>query len=220
MRLSSCGVARAWTWTRCWLAGDEETGRAILVDPATIDDEERETVRRRLVGDWSVDLVLLTHGHPDHIADAARWSRELGAPLAGHPADLPLFTDPDLNGSALFGVRVSIPGLDRELDDGETISLGSSGFEVLHLPGHSPGSVGLFSEGHLISGDTLFRDSVGVDSIPGLGKLWRASLEEEVNSIRRRIFTLPPETAVHPGHGPDTTVGYEMRNNPFAALVN
>ncbi|NLP06408.1 MBL fold metallo-hydrolase [Candidatus Fermentibacteria bacterium] len=216
MHISSCGVARAWTWTRCWLAGDEGTGRAILVDPATMDDEEREDVRR-LVGDWTVEIVLLTHGHPDHIADAARWSEECGAPVAGHPADLPLFTDPDLNGSILFGGRISIPGLDRELADGEMVSLGTVSFEVLHLPGHSPGSTGLFSDGHLISGDTLFRDSIGVDSIPGLGRLWGASLEDEIASIRRRIFALPPGTAVHPGHGPDTTVGYEMRNNPFAA---
>lgn len=217
MRLSSCGVARAWTWTRCWLAGDERTGRALLVDPATIDEEERKAVRR-LVRGWTVEFVVLTHGHPDHIADASRWSAELEAPVAGHPADLPLFTDPDLNGSSLFGGRVSIAGLDRELSDGEIVSIGSIGFEVLHLPGHSPGSVGLLCDGHLISGDTLFRDSVGVDSIPGLGRLWHASIEEEISSIRNRIFRLPPGTVVHPGHGPDTTVGHEMRNNPFAAL--
>jgi len=96
--------------------------------------------------------------------------------------------------------------------------LGKHEFQILLTPGHSPGSIGLLLPGHLFSGDILFAGSVGIDAIPGSGPLWGASFEQEIRSIRTRIFPLPPGTVVHPGHGPDTTVGVERATNPFAAL--
>jgi hydroxyacylglutathione hydrolase len=216
--IGTLGVARSWTWTRCYLVGDPSCRRAVLIDPATTDAEERELLRKRLLKGWTVSLIVLTHGHPDHISDASFWSAELDAPLAGHPADLPLFTSSSVNSSGTFGSEVSIDSLDMELADGQIISAGSIGLEILSLPGHSPGSLGLYMPGHLFCGDTLFAGSVGVDSIPGIGPLWGASLETEIRSIRERIFPLPGGTIVHPGHGPDTTVGTEKATNPFAAL--
>ncbi len=214
--IRSIGVARSWTWTRCYLAGDRLTRTALLVDPASVDGEERSRIEGMIEG-WSIGLVVLTHGHADHISDARWWADRLGVPLAGHPDDLPLFTDPGLNSSAAFGAWLSTGGLDRELLHDEVLSTGSLECRVIHLPGHSPGSIGLLFPGHLISGDTLFKGSIGVDSIPGVGRLWGASCAKEIESIRARIFPLPDETVVHPGHGPDTTVGEERRSNPFAA---
>lgn len=213
----STGVARGWTWTRCYLAGDPATRRAVLVDPSTMDADERTRVDRMLSG-WDVGLVVLTHGHCDHISDARWWSGRLGVPLAGHPDDLPLFNDPGLNGSEAFGRRLSTGGLDFELNHGDRLEEGVPDSVVMHLPGHSPGSIGLLFPGHLVSGDTLFKGSIGIDSLPGLGPLWGASIAVEIESIRTRIFTLPPGTVVHPGHGPDTTAGDEARSNPFAAV--
>jgi len=182
-----------------------------------MDPDERARVDRMVSG-WDVGLVVLTHGHCDHISDARWWSARLGARLAGHPGDLPLFDDPDLNGSTAFGTRLSTGGLDLELRDGEALDDGVPPCVVIHLPGHSPGSIGLLFPGHLVSGDTLFKGSIGVDSLPGMGRLWGASTAVEIESIRKRICTLPPETVVHPGHGPDTTAGAEARSNPFAAV--
>lgn len=219
IRVSSTGVARSWTWTRCWLAGDPVAREAILVDPATLDDSERSAVGGRLTEGWKIVAIVLTHGHPDHTVDAGYWRDELGAPLAGHADDLPLFTDPSINGSGLFGREVAPGAPDILLADGDELRAGSVVFRVIHLPGHSPGSIGLHAPGHVISGDTLFAGSIGVDSIPGLGRLWGASLEQEVRSIREKLYVLPRETEVHPGHGPDTTIGTEMDGNPFAPAI-
>lgn len=217
MEIHSTGVARDWSWTRCYLAGDPETRDAILVDPSTTNESERSGVEAMVSG-WRVGIIVLTHGHLDHISDARYWCDRLGARLAGHPADLPMFENPALNASAFFGKPISTGPLDIDLVDGGTLRSGSLECTVIHLPGHSPGSVGLLFPGHLFSGDTLFKGSVGVVSLPGIGDLWGASMETEIDSIRRKIFTLPPSTVVHPGHGPDTTVGEEMRSNPFAAV--
>jgi hydroxyacylglutathione hydrolase len=216
--IRTIGVARSWTWTRCYLAGDPATRQAILIDPATTDGKERSLLRRSLLDGWKVTCIVLTHGHPDHISDASYWRSELGAPLAGHPADKPLFLSASVNSSGAFGREVSIESLDIELADGQVLEAGGLSFEVMSLPGHSPGSIGIYTPGHLFSGDTLFAGSVGVDSIPGIGPLWGASLETEICSIRERIFALPDGTLVHPGHGPDTTVGTEKATNPFAGL--
>lgn len=217
MEIRSTGVARDWSWTRCYLAGDPETRDAILVDPSTTNESERSGVEAMISG-WRVGIIVLTHGHLDHISDARYWRDRLGARLAGHPADLPMFENPALNASAFFGKPISTGPLDIDLVDGGTLRSGSLECTVIHLPGHSPGSVGLLFPGHLFSGDTLFKGSVGVVSLPGIGDLWGASMETEIDSIRRKIFALPPSTVVHPGHGPDTTVGEEMRSNPFAAV--
>ncbi|HOD19945.1 MAG TPA: MBL fold metallo-hydrolase [Candidatus Fermentibacter daniensis] len=218
MEIRSTGVARDWSWTRCYLAGDPETRDAILVDPSTTNESERSGVEAMVSG-WRVGIIVLTHGHLDHISDARYWRDRLGARLAGHPADLPMFENPALNASAFFGKPISTGPLDIDLVDGGTLRSGSLECTVIHLPGHSPGSVGLLFPGHLFSGDTLFKGSVGVVSLPGIGDLWGASMETEIDSIRRKIFALPPSTVVHPGHGPDTTVGEEMRSNPFAAVL-
>ena len=218
MEIRSTGVARDWSWTRCYLAGDPETRDAILVDPSTTNESERSGVEAMVSG-WRVGIIVLTHGHLDHISDARYWRDRLGARLAGHPADLPMFENPALNASAFFGKPISTGPLDIDLVDGGTLRSGSLECTVIHLPGHSPGSVGLLFPGHLFSGDTLFKGSVGVVSLPGIGDLGGASMETEIDSIRRKIFALPPSTVVHPGHGPDTTVGEEMRSNPFAAVL-
>lgn len=223
----STQVARGWTWTRCYLVRSRITGRSILVDPATISDEERQHLRKTLlsgIGPGSVIAVVLTHGHPDHISDADYWASELEAPIAASEADLPILEDSALNGSGAFGLDIALSsGIGLPLEEGSRFELSPEEvLRVMSLPGHSPGSIGLHHVGDeerdgsfLVSGDILFQGSIGTDSIPGFGPLWKASLEEEIRTIRERILTLPDDTLIYPGHGPNTTVGEEKRANPF-----
>ncbi|MBN1434195.1 MBL fold metallo-hydrolase [Candidatus Fermentibacterales bacterium] len=231
VRVSSTQVARDWTWTRCYLVESVSSGNSVLIDPSTVDDREREHLRSRLLpgpGRGRVLAVVLTHGHPDHICDAEYWADQLGAPLAGNEADLPLMTDPVLNASRALGrdIFLARDRLDLSLGEGDLLELDAGGpsLTVLGLPGHSPGSIGLRwtagpgeGPGFVISGDILFQGSVGTDSIPGHGPLWGASLEAEIETIRKRLLVLPDDTVIHPGHGPSTTVGEERAHNPFLA---
>ena len=120
-----------------------------------------------------------------------------------------MLTDPVKNLSSACGFSIASPPPDILLDDGDKIEFEEGIITVLHTPGHSPGGISLYLEPHLISGDTLFKDSVGRTDFPG------CSHNCLIESIQKKIMTLPDDTIVYPGHGPNTTVGEERRNNPF-----
>jgi glyoxylase-like metal-dependent hydrolase (beta-lactamase superfamily II) len=126
-----------------------------------------------------------------------------------HEADAASITQGGLNGGALFGFHDVAPEADRALTDGDTIEAGSLALDVLHTPGHTPGSVCLLGDGHLFSGDTLFQLGVGRTDFPG------GDARILKHSIEAKLAPLDDETPVHPGHGPDTTIGHERRLNPF-----
>jgi glyoxylase-like metal-dependent hydrolase (beta-lactamase superfamily II) len=189
--------------TNCWLVDDGAGGPVLVVDPA---DEAREILDA--LDGASVAAVVLTHGHFDHLAAAREIVDATGAPLAVHEADAVAITSSAGTGGTMFGFDASAPPADLVLAEGNVLEAGSERLEVLHTPGHTPGGICLLGAGHLLSGDTLFSASVGRTDFPG----------GDMAAMRRsiaRLAGLPDDTRVHPGHGPETTIGRERRVNPF-----
>jgi glyoxylase-like metal-dependent hydrolase (beta-lactamase superfamily II) len=194
----------------CYLLADPERREAVIVDPG----EEAGLFLRRLGFEgWTPTAVWLTHAHLDHVAGVATVKRETGVPVYLHPADRPLYQRvPDQ--ARAFGLEVDPPPPpDRDLADGQTLSVGECQFGVVHTPGHSPGGVSFVGHGLAIVGDALFAGSIGRTDLPG------GSTETLLASIRERLFALPNETVVYSGHGPETTIGEEKLSNPFVKLV-
>lgn len=189
--------------TNCWLADDGEGGPVLVIDPA----DEPQVILEAL-GDQSVTAVVLTHCHFDHLAAAREVMTATGAPLLAHESDAAFLADAVGTGAALFGFDATAPEADRELREGDMIEAGGVSLEVLLTPGHTPGSVCLVCEGHLFSGDTLFAGSVGRTDFP------RGDMVAMRRSVAR-LAELPDEVRVHPGHGPETSIGRERRVNPF-----
>jgi hydroxyacylglutathione hydrolase len=193
----------------CSILVDEATREAVVLDPG----DEPERILAALARAQARTTVLLhTHAHFDHVGATRRLHESTGSPTALHPADLFLYERLSEQGS-LFGLSVeAAPVLDRRIADGERIRFGESDLAVLHTPGHTPGSCSFVLESAppiVFSGDTLFRDSIGRTD------LWGGSLPEIERSIRERLYVLPPQSRVVPGHGEETTIGREREANPF-----
>jgi hydroxyacylglutathione hydrolase len=161
-----------------------------------------------------VKLLLLTHGHFDHTADAAAIIRRHGCQVGMHPDTLPMVTDREFFLRWGFGLEVEPFQADLLLDrEGPTTLLGTD-FTLLHVPGHCPGSLCFYqpAESTLVGGDVLFRGGVGRTDLPG------GDTELLFTGIQEKLFALPDEVVVLPGHGPATTIGRERRENPYLAI--
>ncbi len=183
---------------------------AIVVDPGL----EPELILEALQDADLVAVVLLnTHGHADHIGGNEALKRAFpDAPLVIGADDAIMLVDANANLSAPFGLPIVSPPADRVVREGDVVEAAGLRFEVFEVPGHSPGHVVFVLRGSPITvfgGDVLFRGSVGRTDFPG------GSAEALFTGIRRKLFTLPDDTVVYPGHGPVTTVGHEKRSNPF-----
>jgi len=189
----------------CYVVEDGDTKEAIVIDPG--DEAERiiETIR----GDKSgVSAIICTHGHFDHLSAIGDIKRETGARLLIHEDELMIFKTAREQ-AMLWGFDIGdIPDPDGMLKEGDIIRVGNLEFKVIHTPGHSPGGICLYGEGVVFTGDTLFLDSVGRTDLPG-GDM------EMLKKSFRRLLDLPDETEVFPGHGPETTIGREKRENYF-----
>jgi len=191
-----------------WLLLDHASGDAALIDPG---DEVPRLLDRIDNSGCQLRWLLATHGHFDHVAGAAEVQQQHDLPLRLHPADEFLVENMPQH-QALYGLpKTAVPRMDPSLCDGDVITLGACSLNVLHVPGHSPGQVMYVWDGHAIVGDCLFAGSIGRTDLPG-GSF--AVLEA---SIREKIYVLPGDTQIHPGHGPDTTVDRERRTNPFVS---
>jgi len=192
-----------------FLAGDSETGDAILIDPG---GELDRVLLIREPGRFRVTRIVLTHGHIDHVAGCAEAERRLGVPCQIHRGDGE-WLDVIGQQAEMFGFEGAgdRPGIEHYHEDGETFTVGEHVARVIHTPGHSRGSCCLFFERAriLFAGDTLFAGSVGRTDLPGgdFGELER--------SIREKLFTLGDDVRFFPGHGPSSTLGEERRTNPF-----
>lgn len=190
-----------------WLLTDPDTRETVIVDPGEEHARILATARHR---DLAVREIWLTHGHIDHIwgVDAVRDAT--GALVRLHPADRGWYDRLPAQ-CAQFGFSVQQPlrAPDAELHDGEVLGVGSARFTVRHVPGHSPGHVAFLGHGLAVSGDVLFQGSIGRSDLPG------GDHAVLLDSIRRVLLPLPDETRVLTGHGPETTIGAERRENPF-----
>jgi hydroxyacylglutathione hydrolase len=192
--------------TNCYIVGCEDTKEGAIIDPGG--DAKRILAEVERLG-LKIKYIINTHGHFDHTLANKGVVKATGASLAIHSADAPALTEG--GGAFFFGViGKASPPADTILEEGQVLTLGRIELKVLHTPGHSPGSICLYSEeeGVLFDGDVLFNAGMGRYDLPGGD--YRVLME----SIKR-LLTLPDDTIVYPGHGPATTIGHERRSNPF-----
>ncbi|MFO7964480.1 MAG: MBL fold metallo-hydrolase [Desulfobacterales bacterium] len=194
----------------CYIIGDDDTGKCALIDPAF----DTETILDEVDGfGFRVAAVINTHGHSDHSAGNSAIIEATGAKLYIHQADAKKLSG--LAGSAfsrLLGGKRS-PEANVFLEDGDTIPIGNTALNVIHTPGHTPGGICIHIPGHVFTGDTLFVGAVGRTDLPG------GSMKQLLDSIHRKLYTLPGNTRVWPGHDygefPYSTIETEKKTNPF-----
>ena len=180
--------------------------RAMLVDPGLETEPILDALRDRSL---TVELILNTHGHLDHVANNAFFKRATGAPLAIHPADRPYLRAVAAQ-AEMYGLSAEdSPEPDVLLAEGAPLAFDGTTLDVLHTPGHTPGGVCVRYRGQMLVGDTLFRGSVGRTDLPG------GDWPTLVGSIRTKLFALPDDVVCFPGHEGETTIGRERRANPF-----
>ena len=190
----------------CYIIGCEATRQAVVIDPGDDADMILMTLAEHK---FTVKAILNTHGHFDHVGANRKLKEVSGAPLMIHEADSPMLEHLSTMASS-FGMRTeNSPPADKFLNEGDEIEFGEYTLKVLHTPGHSLGGVSFLGDGVVFVGDTLFAGSIGRTDFPG------GSYQQLIASVREKIFTLPEETVVYPGHGPETTVKREMQYNPF-----
>jgi len=190
----------------CFVVACQKTREAMVIDPG---EDGPRILQLAESNGYQVKQIVNTHGHFDHIGANQPVKDATGAVLMTHEADLPLLQNAR-NHAQAYGLTVSpSPDPDKFLDEGDVFSVGEQSFSVFHVPGHSPGSICLLSDGHLFVGDVLFAGSIGRTDLPG------GDFDALVEGVREKLFRLPADTIVHPGHGPDTTIGREKQMNPF-----
>jgi len=193
----------------CSILGDESTGEAVVIDPGDdIEQVQKILARHRL----RVKYIVATHAHIDHVGGIEKLKQATGAAVLMHQRDLPLYQNLALQAEWLGVPAPGVADVDQFLKEGDSLRCGSLSLEVLHTPGHSPGSLSLHLPGEqerILSGDTLFQGSIGRTD------LWGGSLDDILRSIRNRLLIYPDHTPVFPGHGAATTIGEERERNPF-----
>ncbi|HYQ83331.1 MAG TPA: MBL fold metallo-hydrolase [Rubrobacter sp.] len=192
----------------CYIIGDQESGVGAIIDPG--DEAARIAMAVEQTG-LDIGSIIVTHAHIDHVGAVAALTDEYACPGLMHAgAEAMLEALPTQ--AMMMGIRFGkVPGVDRYLEDEDIVEVGELRLRSLYTPGHAPGHLAFYleDEGLVLSGDALFAGSVGRVDLPG------GSMEVLMQSIEERLLTLPDETVVYPGHGPQTTIRNERTTNPF-----
>jgi len=192
--------------TNCYIVGSDVTKRGMIIDPGAGAKTILEAVNSLKL---KVEMIVITHSHFDHLGAVKALKEATGAKFAvgGTSKTTPgVFTKMV---AMMSGGSATVPDPDLILKDGDAIDIDDLHFKVLFTPGHSPDEISLYGHGVLFSGDTLFNSGIGRTDFPG------CSFEQLADSIKNKLYTLPDDTVVYPGHGPETTIGEEKRGNPF-----
>jgi glyoxylase-like metal-dependent hydrolase (beta-lactamase superfamily II) len=190
----------------CFLLYCEKSLEAAVIDPGGDPFEVLTVIAREKL---TVKYIINTHGHADHIAGNQKLKQATGGAILIHAADAEMLTNARHNLSMYIGNSIQFEPADLLLKDGDVISFGSVELKVIHTPGHTPGGICLLANGVLFSGDTLFYESIGRTDFPG------GSSSALIQSIKEKLLGMPDTTKVLPGHGPDTSIGWERKMNPF-----
>jgi hydroxyacylglutathione hydrolase len=192
----------------CSIFGDEHSREAIVIDPGDNIPEIMEVLQKH---DLITTAIVITHAHIDHVAGAKQLKALTGAPVYLNPRDAELLSALDVQAQWLGVKTPETVEIDTPAHEGVTLKLGESEFHIMETPGHTQGSISLYTpqQSKLIAGDTLFRDSIGRTDLPG------GNSRQILSSIKNTLLALPEETLVIPGHGPETTIGREKERNPF-----
>ena len=191
-----------------YLAVDEKTNEGFIVDPGGYNKVLTKEVRDN---DVNIKYIILTHGHSDHICGVNEHKAEFpDAKIVAYKDEEAMLENPNLNQSPGFGVPYSTKA-DILVSDGDELKVGDVTLKFIHTPGHTEGGMCIYVEEAkaLFSGDTLFRQSIGRTDFPG------GSYKEIMDSIRKKLFLMPDDTNVFPGHMGTTSIGFEKENNPF-----
>lgn len=190
----------------CYIVGLESDGEGMVIDPGGNADTIIKAISE---SGLEITTIVLTHGHSDHIAALRDVQDKTGAQVAIHIEDAD-FLEGRGSFSSQFGIEYRTPHPpDRLLREGDIVRVGGVEFKVIHTPGHTPGSICLQTGDTVFTGDTIFHRGIGTTLMPG------SSRSQLLESIQDRIMTLPDETKLYPGHGRETTVGTERRENPY-----
>ncbi len=190
----------------CFIVVSEEFRECAIIDPG---DEAEKIISEIKKENLSPQYILLTHGHFDHLSAANSLKKHFDIPIMLHEADKILAENASAQ-AKMFGM--ADPGdvtPDEFLNEKTALAVGDLIIKVLHTPGHSPGNVTFQVDNDLFVGDLIFQGSIGRTDLPG------GSYQELIRSVENKIFIFPDDYKIHPGHGPDTTVGFEKQNNPF-----
>lgn len=189
----------------CYIVYDTDTMKAAVIDPG---EDGGKIIKEIEAGGFAPEMLINTHGHYDHILSDELIRTKFNIPLAAHKDEVAMLADPQRNASAMFGNPQSVSAPEILLEDGQTVKLSFTEFNVIHTPGHTKGGICLDFGGFLITGDTLFAGTIGRTDFPG------GSYEEIMKSLEK-IKKLKPDTVIYPGHGSATTLANELRHNPF-----
>ncbi len=192
--------------SNCYIVGDEASKEGMIIDPGAGAGQILKRVENLGL---ETKFIVLTHGHPDHIGALAEVKEATDAQVAIHPDDARSLQMRRSPGGMFNQSAQTPPAPDRLLQNGDSIDIGDLRVSVLHTPGHTPGGICLLVDGVLFSGDTLFNFGIGRSDFPG------GDGRQLMESIHTKLMVLPDDTIVHPGHGPETTIGAERQGNPF-----
>jgi glyoxylase-like metal-dependent hydrolase (beta-lactamase superfamily II) len=191
----------------CYILADSETKEGVVIDPGADTDLVISTIQ---CFDLKINSVLNTHGHFDHSGGNKKVAEATGAPIMVHKGDA-FFLEQAASSAAAYNLEADNSKAARFLEDGMILHFGRQTLKVIHTPGHSQGGCCFYleAEAKLISGDTLFEESIGRTDLPG------GSADELIESIKGKLLVLPEDTEVFPGHGPSTTIFHEKNYNPY-----